>query len=201
VDGAGLGVLVDVVRRREQLLGLGDGRVKLEPGLAGGEAHALGVDARAGEPVRDGRDGRVARRERARDLGRRPVLAVVGRVRVGDVEEELLEALEVRLREPEAEREDRGAVVLPDLCNAYVSSRCGIRCEGGACGRTLDQPDGGAARRSWTTAGERRGVASASVTNDARTDAANMAGDVGTGGWAEGCPLGVVCVETFIACA
>ena len=97
-----------MVFRPQQRLGLSHSSVDHDPALRLAYAHAVLREAILGYPGHDGVNSLVAGGKMIRDARRRPVVAVTGRVRVGDVVEEPLERVHVNilLRQAESERED-----------------------------------------------------------------------------------------------
>jgi hypothetical protein len=104
-------VLVYIVFGKEKGFGFFHGRVDLDPTPAKGQTESIGRNPARNEPIANGVDGLVRRRERLGYPCSGPVVAVVGRVRVGDVVDELVDVVDVGLGEGEAEREDGVGVV------------------------------------------------------------------------------------------
>lgn len=99
-------MLPDVVLGLEEILDLRGGRLQRDPALVSGQTQILAREARVHEPARHGGDGLIARRKQVHDLRGTVVLAEARGFGVCHLHEELLDAVNVRLGQPEAHRED-----------------------------------------------------------------------------------------------
>lgn len=93
-----LGATVDVVLRRENVLRLRDGHVKMQGTAVRAQADLLRVDAAvADKPGVYSIDGLLGRTEDLGDLRGCPVLSIVRGLRIRHFEEELVKLVEVGL--------------------------------------------------------------------------------------------------------
>ena len=100
--------LVDVVLRPEQVFCLLHRNVGLQPTPTYAEVHAFGLEAAdIHEPRADGLDRLCSRAERLCNTAGCPVLAIVGRGRMRDIEKVRFDVLEIRLGEPDAQGQDQ----------------------------------------------------------------------------------------------
>jgi hypothetical protein len=104
-------VLVDIVFSEEKGFCLFHGRVDLDPTPAKSQTESFGRKPAGNEPIANGVNGLIRRRERLGYPCSGPVVTVVGRVRVRDVVDEIIDVVDVGLGEGEAEREDGVRVV------------------------------------------------------------------------------------------
>lgn len=93
-----------------EVLELSDGHIENDRALSVVVFYALGLKTGVPEPFLDDLDGLLAGCEEVCDLLRGVMLAVFGRVGVGDLHEELLRAFEVALLEVDADGEETSLV-------------------------------------------------------------------------------------------
>ena len=113
-------VLVDVVLGAKELFSLLDGDVGEDPATAVAQLDPVSADTSIlDEPRVDSVHRLLGGTERVCDLGGGPVLAVVGRVGVRDIEEIGLEVLQVRLDKAHAEGQNGTGFSAANGCPPY----------------------------------------------------------------------------------